>query len=154
MIQNGPGNIPSLTEPGGECFVGLIPDLYRWTGWGGKDRFNLLVTDQRLVFDLITDKSRPWDAYATSNIEDVVISSRKNLVFALKEINFFQFVSGETVDHTCGRFEEIRGQLRLKTTGKKYCFYIPLRFERTAQDIFRRAGITFELVRTERRAVI
>lgn len=147
--------IEAVTDrPVEEHFIGLVPDVYRWTRWGGKDRYNVAVTDKRLIFDLVTDKTPPWDDYPKKTIEEILAFNKKNFAIEKDQLTSFQFVSGEDVNHTCGRFDEIRVQWRIQTQKAKYCFYVPNRFERDAKQMLKKAGIAFEEIKPERVAGI
>jgi len=148
MLQNNASSV--VNELDGEHFIGVIPDVYKWTAWGGKDRFNIAVTDKRLVFDLITNKTIPWDDYPKKLIEEIMAFNKKNFAIEIGQIKSFRFMSGENVNHTCGRFDEIRSQMNVRTTKAKYSFYIANRFGSAAKETLKKAGIAFEETRPER----
>lgn len=145
---------PAMIEPGEEHFIGVIPDVFRWTVWGGKDRFNIAVTDKRLVFDFITDKNPPWDDYPKKKIEEILALNKKNFAIEINRLKSFRFVTGENIDHTCGRQEEVKGEMRIQTPKAKYSFYVSFRHERAAKETLKKAGIAFEEIRPERLAGI
>jgi hypothetical protein len=147
MIKN---TAPAMVQPGEEHFIGVIPDVFKWTAWGGKDCFNIAVTDKRLVFDLITDKNLPWDDYPKKRIEEIMAINKKNFAIDFSQIKSFRFITGESIDHTCGRHEEVRGQLRIQTTKAKYSFYVANRHERAAKEMLKKAGRAFEEIRPKR----
>lgn len=143
MAQNKMGNsmTPSLSSNSEERFIGVIPDAYKWTMFGGKDRFNIVVTDKRLIFDLITDKTLPWGEYGNRRVEEVIAFNKKNFAIEISQLKSFKFVSGENVDHLCNRHEEIDGQMQFQTPKAKYTFYIPVRYVRTAREVLSQAGL-------------
>jgi hypothetical protein len=141
---------PAMIEPGEEHFIGVIPDVFRWTVWGGKDRYNVAVTDKRLVFDFITDKTIPWDDYPKKRTEEILAFNKKNFAIEVGQIKSFQFMSGENVNHSCGRFDEIKNQMNVQTVKTKYSFYIANRFGSAAKETLKKAGIAFEETRPER----
>lgn len=154
MFPGNPPEIPAAVHSNGERILGLIPDVYRWTRWGGKDRFNLIITNERLIFDFITGKTVPWDDYNAGDIAKTAASNRQNLVYELRQIESIRLKSGENVDHSCGRTEEIRSQLYVQTTRGKQTFYLSTRYERTIRDLLLKAGISFQLIPAEPRAGI
>ena len=152
MAQNKVKNntAPASINSGGEHFIGVIPDVFRWTGWGGKDRFNIAATDKRLVFDFITDKNPPWDDYPKKKIEEILALNKRNFAIELGQVKSFRFITGESVDHSCGRHEEVRGEMRIQTPKTKYSFYVSNRHERAAKETLKKADIPFEEIRPER----
>ncbi len=151
MAQNKSTNdtLPTTPDSGGERFIGIIPGTYKWTMFGGRDWFNILVTDKRLVFDLITDTTLPWDEYAKKQTEEILSLNKGNFSIELSKIKSFEFISGENINHLCGKYEEINGEMQLQTPKVKYSFYVPVRHLRAARDILSKVGLSSQENQTD-----
>jgi hypothetical protein len=124
-----------------ENILGVIPNTFRWTRWGGKDWFDIVVTEKRLVFVRLNDPVIYPGDYTDKVAAEVLAANKKNFAITFDQFKSFKWVPGHGINHLCNKYEEIQGELTIKTPDKKHSFYVPVRQTRNATVLFTRLNL-------------
>jgi hypothetical protein len=135
--------VPSqIMPPGpGERMLGVIPEVYKWTWYGLKQWFSVIVTDKRLVFAREIDLNSRPEKYAGMKIEEVLSENKGNFAVTKEELKSFAFASGMEETGTCGRVHYINGELKFETAKSKSMFYVPTNQTGLARKLFKETGL-------------
>ena len=125
-------------------FIGIIPDIYREKGLGGKERYNVIVSDRSITFALIKPAANTGPAakiYAGKSTADILAENKKNFSIARDQMKSFKFTPGHSYTDCCRKLQEIDGEMEIVTPKAKYSFYVPFRRNDIARDVLERAGL-------------
>lgn len=138
-----PVQFEESTGTGKEHLIGIIPDIYRERGLGGKELFNVIVSDRSITFALITSAVTGPAAkiYAGKTTEEVLAENKKNFSVERNRMKSFSFKPGHSYTDCCRKLQEIDGELEIVTPKSKYSFYVPFRRNDIARDVLERAGL-------------
>jgi hypothetical protein len=130
-------------ETGEDHFIGVIPDVYRGRGLGGKEQYNIIVTGKHIIFAFIQaspGKPATTSGYAKKSTAEILAESKKNFSVERVELKTFKFTLGHSYTDCCRKLQEIDGELEFNTNKARYSFYVPFRRTQIAKDVFARAG--------------
>jgi hypothetical protein len=143
MAQNNIVNVTSPAKPDSteEHIIGVIPTAYKWTILGAKQWFDIIVTDRRLVFALLKDNFSYRDDYSGRRMDEILAENKKNIPIEIGRIKSFKYVPGRGINELCGKYQEIDGQINIRTPEAKYFFYVPYRYDRVAREMLTKTGL-------------
>ncbi len=141
QTQETNGEISKADTSDGESIIGVIPNTYRWTWWGTKDWYDILVTGKRLVFLWLDGPVIYPDEYDGKNASELLAASKKNFAVEIDRLKAFKWMPGHGINHLCNKYEEIQGEMTIRTPDKKYSFYVPVRQTRSATALFTRLSL-------------
>jgi len=138
-------NPVQVEEPTGtkEHIIGIIPEIYRGKGFGGKEQYNVIVSDSSITFALITPAVTGPAAkiYNGKSTAAILAENKRNFSVERDTMKSFSFKPGHSYTDCCGKLQEIDGELGIVTPKNKYSFYVPFRRTDIAKDVMERAGL-------------
>jgi hypothetical protein len=127
-----------------ERFIGVIPDVYRGKGLGGKEQFNVIVTSQHITFTLIKASPNGVPAtrsYGSKSTAEILAENKKNFSIEREQIKSFRFTPGHSYTDCCRKLQEIDGELEIAAPKARYSFYVPFRRNNIAIDVLSKAEL-------------
>lgn len=126
-----------------EHTIGIMPEIYRGKGFGGKEQYNVIVSDRSITFALITPTVTGPAAkiYSGKSTASIVAENKKNFSIERETMKSFNFKPGHSYADCCGKLQEIDGELGIVTPKNKYSFSVPFRRTDIAKDVLERAGL-------------
>jgi hypothetical protein len=125
-------------------FIGLIPDVYREKGLGGREQYNVIVSYKTITFALIKSEANTGPAakiYAGKTTEEVLAENKRNFSVERGQMKSFKFIPGHSYTDCCRKLQEIDGELEIVAPKAKYSFYVPFRRNDIAKSVLERAGL-------------
>ena len=128
---------------GTEHQIGILLEIYKVKGLGGKEQYNVVVTDRSITFALITPAVTGPAAkiYAKKSTSEILAENKKNFSVNREEMKSFSFKPGHSYMDCCRKLQEIDGELNIVTAKSKYTFSVPFRRTDVAKDVLERAGL-------------
>ncbi len=134
---------PGSRDSAEERVIGIIPDIYREKALGGKEQFNLIITDRSLIFALIRPEGGniPAASYAKKSAAAVLAENKKNFVIEREKLKSVSYRAGHSYTDCCRKLQEIDGELEIVAPDKKRRFYVPFRRNNIAKDLLVESGL-------------
>jgi hypothetical protein len=123
--------------------IGIIPEVYKGKGLGGKERYNVVVTDRSVTFAMINAAITGPAAkiYANKSTAAILAENKRNFSVEREQLKSLNFKPGHSYIDCCRKLQEIDGELCIVTPKAKYAFYVPFRRTDIAKDVLSRAGL-------------
>jgi hypothetical protein len=142
--QTGVFSSPDTPE---EHFIGVIPDVYRGKGLGGKEQYNVIVTSKSVIFALIKASPNGVPAtrsYGSKSTGEILAENKRNFSIEREQIKSFRFTPGHSYTDCCRKLQEIDGELEIAAPKARYSFYVPFRRNNIAIDVLSKADLFSE----------
>ena len=123
--------------------IGILSEVYKGKGLGGKEQYNVIVTDKSITFALITPAVSGPAAkiYAKKSTSEILAENKKNFSVEREKMTSFGYKPGHSYIDCCRKLQEIDGELGIVTPKAKYSFYVPFRRTDGAKEVLERAGL-------------
>jgi hypothetical protein len=153
-------------EAGAEKLVGIIPAVSRKKGFIGMEAFNVVVTERRMIFAIMTTEMIKEEAQSVSKgkglagffsgvtagyslykryldmpPEAALKENPQNFSVDLNRIKKVKVKEGRDLRRGTGVPQYDESHLEVETPGEKYKFVVPHNFLDTAREVMHKAGL-------------
>jgi hypothetical protein len=149
-----------------EKLIGIIPAVSRKKGFISREAFNVVVTERRMIFAVMTQEMLKEEAkkvrkgggllgifsaatvgyslyerYLDMPPEAALKENPQNFFVDLNRIKKVKVKEGRNLTRGTGMSQYEESHLEIETAGEKYKFIVPHDFIDTAREVLRKAGL-------------